>query len=136
MDRSLDLLEDAEDFLGAAEDLFKTGRWSKVCFNCQQSVDLAIKAALNSLGLERRGYDASELLEELAKYKGEVERFRDHVRKLDQYYIPTRYANVFSRGSAMEHYTKEQAREALDYAREIFGEMKNIVSKREAAERS
>ncbi|MBS7627179.1 HEPN domain-containing protein, partial [Candidatus Bathyarchaeota archaeon] len=123
MERSLDLLKDAEDFLGAAEDLFKTGRWAKVCFNCQQSVELALKAALNSLGLERRGHDLSELLSELVKYQEEMKRFQDAAKKLDQYYIPTRYANAFFSGSAMEHYTKSQAEEALQYAREIFREV-------------
>jgi len=56
MERAKDLLVDAEDFFGAANDLFSTGRWSKVCFNCQQAVELALKAILNYLGLERRGH--------------------------------------------------------------------------------
>ncbi|MEM2415059.1 MAG: HEPN domain-containing protein, partial [Thermoproteota archaeon] len=54
MRRAKDLLEDAEDFLGAALDLFKTGRWSKVCFNAQQAAELALKAVLNHYGIERR----------------------------------------------------------------------------------
>ncbi|MEM2107186.1 MAG: HEPN domain-containing protein [Candidatus Bathyarchaeia archaeon] len=135
MERSLDLLKDAEDFLGAAEDLYKTGRWAKVCFNCQQSAELSLKAALNSLGLERRGNDLSELLSELVKYREELKRFQDTVKKLDQYYIPTRYANTFFSGSAMEHYTKSQAEEALQYARMIFREVEGIVAEREAAKR-
>lgn len=133
MERALDLLEDAEDFLGAAKDLFKTRRWSKVCFNSQQSAELALKAALNSLGVERKGHDLCELLDELLSYqfKG-LERFRDKVKVLDQYYIPTRYANAFYSGSAMKHYTEAQAMEAITYAEEIFMETKKIVTKRKA----
>jgi len=131
----MDILRDAEDFLGAAKDLFETTRWSKVCFNCHQCVELAIKAALNALGLERKGHDLSELLSELLKYREDVKRFRGMVKILDQYYIPTRYANAFYSGSAMEHYTKNQAQEALNYAKKIFQEMRNIVTKGKTLER-
>jgi len=135
MERAADLLKDAEDFLGAAVDLFKTGRWAKVCFNCQQCTELALKAALNALGLERRGHDLSELLEELVEYYREFDRLRDEVRILDQYYIPTRYANAFYSGSAAEHYTKKQAEEALKYAEEIFQGLKVLVTERVASKR-
>lgn len=135
MERAMDLLKDAEDFLGAATDLFKTGRWAKVCFNCQQCIELALKAALNALGLDRRGHDLSELLGGLVEYRREFDRFRDEVRVLDQYYIPTRYANAFYSGSAAEHYTKKQAEEALKYAEEIFQELKGLVTERSAQKR-
>lgn len=39
--RVKDLIEDAEDLLGVASNLYKTGRWSKVCFNAQQAAELA-----------------------------------------------------------------------------------------------
>ena len=132
----MDILKDDEDFLGAAKDLFKNQRWAKVCFNCQQCAELAMKAALNALGLERKGHDLSELLNELVKYYTEAEKFRDAVKILDQYYIPTRYANAFYSGSAMEHYTKNQAENALNYAEKIFREMNDIVAKRKTVERS
>ncbi|MGC8849066.1 MAG: HEPN domain-containing protein [Candidatus Bathyarchaeia archaeon] len=54
--RARDLMEDAEDFLGAALDLYKTGRWSKVCFNAQQAAELALKASLNFYGGEERTF--------------------------------------------------------------------------------
>jgi HEPN domain-containing protein len=128
MERASDILKDAEDFLGAAKDLFRTGRWAKVCFHCHQCVELALKAALNALGLERRGNDLCELLEELTKYRKEYETFTDAVKLLDQYYIPTRYANAYYRGSAAEHYTKAQAEKALRYAEQIFEEMRKVVA--------
>jgi len=135
MERAADLLKDSQDFLGAAMDLLKTGRWAKVCFNCQQCVELALKAALNTLGLERKGRDLSELLGELVEYRGEFERFQDEVRILDQYYIATRYANAFYSGSAAEHYTKTQAEQALRYAEEMFQELKKLVAERAAPRR-
>jgi hypothetical protein len=43
---------------------------------------------------------------------------------------------MFSPEAQQWNTTPKNKLEALDHAREIFGEMKNIVSKREAAERS
>jgi HEPN domain-containing protein len=132
LERSEDLLKDADDFLGAAKDLLVGGRWAKVCFNSQQAAELALKAALNSLGLEVKSHDLSLLLRELATYEPDVETFTDLAKRLDQYYIPTRYANAFHSGSAMEHYTQGQADEAVRQAETILEACKRIVAKRKA----
>ena len=128
MDRAKDLLVDAEDFWGAANDLFSTGRWSKVCFNCQQAVEIALKATLNYLGLERRGHSLNSLLDEVCNYLKEFEQFKDAVKILDQYYIPTRYANAFYSGPAMKHYTEGQAEEAIKYVEDILKLVRQIVA--------
>jgi len=132
LERSESLLKDADDFLGAARDLLATGRWAKVCFNCQQAAELALKAALNALGLEIRGHDLSLLLGELASYEPDLKPFSDTARRLDQYYIPTRYANAFYSGSAMEHYTQAQANEAVEQAQSILEACRRVVAKRKA----
>lgn len=102
--RVKDLIEDAEDFLGAALDLYKTGRWSKVCFNAQQAAELALKASLNFYGVEKRGHSLVDLLEELISIDERFKEFYEAVRILDQYYIPTRYANAFASGPAKRHF--------------------------------
>jgi HEPN domain-containing protein len=132
LERTEGLLKDADDFLGAARDLLGTGRWAKVCFNCQQAAEPALKAALNALGLEIRGHDLSLLLGELTSYEPDVKRFSDDARRLDQYYIPTRYANAFYSGSAMEHYTQAQANEAVEQAQSILEACRRVVAKRKA----
>jgi len=132
MERSASLLKDADDFLGAAKDLLATGRWAKVCFNCQQAAELALRAALNSLGLEIRGHDLSLLLSELASHEPDIKPLSDIAKRLDQYYIPTRYANAFYSGSAMEHYTQAQANEALQQAESILETCRRIVAERKA----
>ena len=131
MERANDLLIDAEDFFGAANDLFATSRWSKVCFNCQQAVELALKATLSYLGLERRGHSLSSFLNEVGNYRKEFEQFEDAAKILDQYYIPTRYANAFSSGPAMKHYTKAQAEEAIKNAGDILKLVRQIVAEKE-----
>ena len=136
MERAKDLLVDAEDFFGAANDLFSTGRWSKVCLNCQQAVELALKAILNHLGLERRGHELSSLLNEVCNYREEFEQFNNAVKILDQYYIPTRYANAFYSGPAMKHYTKRQAEEAIKYSEEILKLVRQVVAEEETETKS
>lgn len=124
MKRVGDLFDDAEDCLGAARDLLATGRWAKVCFLCQQTAELAVKAALNALGKERRGHDIHVLLEELAKERKEVLSLVEMGKILDHYYIPTRYMNAFAEGSARVHFTEKQAREAVEVAEKILLSMK------------
>ncbi|MBS7637393.1 HEPN domain-containing protein [Candidatus Bathyarchaeota archaeon] len=120
------------DFLGAARDLYGTDRWSKVCFNCQQAAGLAFKAALSFYGLDRRGHSLLDLLDELSSTDPRFEAFRESARILNQYYIPTRYANAFASGPAKRHFTESQARVALDMAASILDEMRRIVAEGEA----
>ncbi|MEM2447124.1 MAG: HEPN domain-containing protein [Candidatus Bathyarchaeia archaeon] len=128
MRRAKDLLEDAEDFLGAALDLFKTGRWSKVCFNAQQAAELALKAVLNHYGIERRTHSLVDLLDELIKINEDFKMFQDNVKILDQYYIPTRYANAFASGPAKRYFTEQQAEQAIRLASSILEKARSIVT--------
>ncbi|MEM2123173.1 MAG: HEPN domain-containing protein [Candidatus Bathyarchaeia archaeon] len=130
--RAEDLIEDAEDFLGAALDLYKTGRWSKVCFNAQQAAELALKASLNFYGIEKRGHSLVDLLEELIPINERFKAFQEAARILDQYYIPTRYANAFASGPAKRYFTESQAKQAIGFAEFILNRVKEIVSKGEA----
>jgi HEPN domain-containing protein len=130
MDRSADFLVDSDDFLGAAGELLQHARWSKACFCAQQAAELAVKGALNRLGLERRGHDVVSLMTELQQHVVAVAGLLDKAKILDQYYIPTRYGDVFGGGSATSHYTQAQAEQAVAFAREIYEEMKRIVQAR------
>ena len=135
MRRAEDLLDDAQDFIGAAKDLFSTKRWAKVCFMCQQAAELAVKAALNVLGRERRGHDVHVLLVDLGKEREEIMRFLEEGKTIDQYYIPTRYMNAFAEGSARSHFTGRQAEEAIKIAERIFSAMREIVNEEKGPHR-
>lgn len=130
--RARDLIEDAEDFLGSALDLFKTGRWSKVCFHAQQAAELSLKAVLNHYGVERRTHSLVDLIDELIKIDSRFKAFQEDVKILDQYYIPTRHANAFASGPAKRHFTKMQAEQAISLAKSIFEEARRIVTEGEA----
>lgn len=130
MRRAEDLLDDAQDSLGAAKDLLASQRWAKVCFMSQQAAELAVKAALNALGKERRGHDIHRLLEELGQEVPEALAFIEEAKILDQYYIPTRYMNAFAEGSARAHFTEKQAKEAIATVERILARMKEVVHER------
>jgi HEPN domain-containing protein len=130
--RANDMLTDAEDSLGAAKDLLKTGRWSKVCFNAQQAAEVALEAALSSHGLERRSHSAAQILEELIAFGEKLDDLRDAAKVLDQYYIPTRYANSFPSGLASSYFTKSQAEEAVRFAEALLEVAERIVAGRKA----
>ncbi len=127
MRRAEDLLDDAQDSLGAGKDLLTTQRWAKACFMAQQAAELAVKAALNAMGKERRGHDIHRLLEELGQDTPDVLAFIDDARILDQYYIPSRYMNAFAEGSARAHFTERQAKEAVAMAERILARMREVV---------
>jgi HEPN domain-containing protein len=87
---------------------------------------MAVKGALDALGKEMRGHDVHRLLESLSQYREEVLQFIEEAKVLDQYYIPTRYANAFAEGSAKAHFTERQAKEAIKTAENILSQMKRI----------
>ncbi|MBS7655512.1 HEPN domain-containing protein [Candidatus Bathyarchaeota archaeon] len=52
------------------------------------------------------------------------------LKVLDQYYIPTRYANAFASGPAKRYFTEFQAKQAIEFAEAILNEVKKIVFER------
>jgi HEPN domain-containing protein len=84
-------------------------------------------SALQKVGIERRGHDVSTLVAQLRPQRPVVATLLDKAKILDQYYIPTRCGNAFGAGSATSHYTQAQAEQAIQFATEIFEEMKRVV---------
>jgi HEPN domain-containing protein len=115
----------AEDWLAQAErDLEQAmasrdqGRHEWACFAAQQSAEKAVKALHLSLGQEAWGHVVARLLSELpfAVDSNLIERGR----VLDNFYVPTRYANGHPEGAPFEHYGPIQSGEAIDYAGQIL----------------
>ncbi|MGC8849065.1 MAG: HEPN domain-containing protein [Candidatus Bathyarchaeia archaeon] len=74
----------------------------------------------------------ADLSEELIPVNERFKAFQEAARILDQYYIPTRYANAFASGPAKRYFTESQAKQAIELAESILNEVKGIVSKGEA----
>ena len=117
-DRSKDWFLQAERDLEHARSAQREGRHEWSCFASQQSAEKAVKALHLLLGQEAWGHVISRLLKELP-----IEVNEDLIEKakvLDNYYIPTRYANGHPEGPPFEHYGPLQSKESIRYAGEII----------------
>ena len=94
----------------------------QACFHGQQAVEKVLKAFL----LVRRGtYPKSHSLEQLLLFDAgdELAAWRNRCRSLDQFYLPTRYADAVPEGAAAEP-TAEEARAAVEAAEGIVADVR------------
>ena len=93
-----------------AEDTLKSGRFAQACFASQQVAQKAIEA----LAL-KRGYAEirSHSIREIARAMGVDAEVEVIAKRLDQYYISSRYPDALPAGAPFEYFTHEQAEEAV-----------------------
>lgn len=116
--RSKDWLAQAERDLEQAQSSQAEGRHEWACFAAQQSAEKAVKALHLSLGQEAWGHVVAKLFTELPI---EVpDHVVDMAKVLDNFYVPTRYANGHPEGAPFQHYGKLQSGDAIRYARKIL----------------
>ena len=116
--RSRDWFNQAVRDLEQAEDSQRAGRHEWACFAAQQAAEKAVRALHLHLGQEAWGHVVARLMSELP---GPVPQdLIEKGRVLDNFYIPTRYANSHPAGAPFEHYGPLQSSEAIQYAREIL----------------
>lgn len=116
--RSKDWLAQASRDLEQARSSQGEERHEWACFASQQSAEKAVKALHLALGQEAWGHVVARLLLDLpfAPPADLVEK----AKVLDNFYMPTRYANGHPAGAPFEHYGSIQSEEAIRYAREIL----------------
>lgn len=118
--RSDDWLRQAERDLEQAEESRRSGRHEWACFAAHQAAEKAVKAAHLHVGQEAWGHAVSRLLTELPPTIRASTGLIDRARVLDNFYIPTRYADAHPEGAPFEHYGPLQSDEALRHARAIL----------------
>jgi HEPN domain-containing protein len=118
--RSGDWFNQALRDLEQAEDSQRAGRHEWACFAAQQAAEKAVKALHLRFGQEAWGHVIAQLLVELPERAGVSQELIERGRVLDNFYIPTRYANSHPAGAPFEHYGVLQSAEAIQYAREII----------------
>src|SRR5262249_20771014 len=101
---------DLEQARASARDGFH--EWA--CFAAQQAAEKALKAALYSHLRHARTHVLIDLIDDL--HANAPETLLDHARVLDNYYIPTRYANGHDSGAPFSHYGARQSEQAIEYA--------------------
>lgn len=123
-------LEQAEHDLDAAKKNLEILKfYSDTCFLAEQAAQKALKAFLYFKGKRYvLIHSVAALVEAILEYDKEFEPLIKYGRKLDQYYIPTRYPDALAPPAIpFETYAKEQAEEALKYAQEIFNLIKGKI---------
>ena len=116
--RSKDWFSQAERDLEHAMAAKAEGRHEWSCFAAQQSAEKAVKALHLYRGQEAWGHVIAKLLNELSMDVNE--ELIEKAKVLDNFYIPTRYANGHPEGAPFEHYGPLQSEESIRYAGEIL----------------
>jgi HEPN domain-containing protein len=122
-DEGLRWLVTAIDDLQTARILRDNSKFAQCCFYCQQAAEKAVKAVFYSADQEPWGHSIYKLVRQLdddgisiADLGGRIEA----AKRLDQYYIPTRYPNGLPGTTPAEAYGGEDAEFALKAAGEII----------------
>ena len=126
VNRSKDWFSQAERDLEQAKASQAEGRHEWACFAAQQSAEKAIKALHLFMGQEAWGHMIAILLQDLPVKV--PEELVEKGRVLDNFYIPTRYANGHPDGAPYEHYGPLQSGEAIRYASEILDFVRNEMT--------
>jgi HEPN domain-containing protein len=89
--------------------------FDKGCFISQQSGEKALKACLYARG-ERRvlGHSLFELLQDLKRSDICFEAIVDAAKRLDRFYIPTRYPNGLPGGTPFQVFDASDLSEAVE----------------------
>jgi HEPN domain-containing protein len=117
VNRAGDWLKQAENDLLWAGDTLKAEKFAQACFVAQQASEKALKALAYLRGFDQvRSHSLLEIAQSLELPGNIIEAGK----KLDLYYISTRYPDAFPSGAPYEYFTKDQAEEALSLAKEII----------------
>ena len=120
-ERYRDWFEEAIDDFEAATELFKVGKWSKVCFLSHQAVERVLKSLMiKELNIYRHTHSITELLREIINRIEFPKELVKQASRLDRYYIPTRYPNAWPALPPHKHYSREDAEEALSTAKSVI----------------
>lgn len=113
----------AKDEFQDADDLRKRGRFYLALFHFQQASEKALKAYLY---LKAKSVEVfyTHSIDDLLSMALEIDSDFQHVvtaKKLDQYYIPTRYPNGLPGGIPSRYYDDpKEAEEAMNLAKKVI----------------
>ena len=114
-------LKTAEDDFEAAEILKKSGKYSLACFHAQQAAEKAVKSLYYALDKEPWGHSIFRLIRDLGKeypyFKDKKLKLDIRAKRLDQFYIPTRYPNGLPDITPIEAFGNEDAKVSISYAK-------------------
>ena len=98
------------------------------CFKCQQAAEFAMKSYLYGIGSTPFGHSLTRLSYTLKNLNIDISPISTLCKKLDLFYIPSRYPNSHPTGSPFEYYDENIANEALENTKKVLDfiqELKN-----------
>ena len=113
-------MEQAKGEIKAAKDLLNTSNYAWCCFTCQQAAEKALKAMLEYFGSPTIGHNLVALISEVSKFNHVPSEIESACRKLNRYYIPTRYPNAFPSGAPISMFDESDAKEAVKLAEKVI----------------
>ncbi|MEM3506151.1 MAG: HEPN domain-containing protein [Candidatus Bathyarchaeia archaeon] len=127
MRRIKDWLDQAEGDLKAAKDLHNTGNYAWSCFASQQSAEKSLKAIAESLATPSIGHNLIILISTISKKIEIPISIKSACKRLNRFYIPTRYPNAFPSGAPIHMYDDEDSIQAIKDAEEVFNFAKKVT---------
>lgn len=122
-------LESSHRSLDAAEVLYQARLWPQTCFNAQQCVELAFKAAIASAGTAPpRVHGIIELFGRLdASLQNTLQHLTSSLQSLDLYYAATRYPDAMPGSLPTGLPGQSGATTALATAREVLQTLEPLL---------
>ena len=118
-------LKQAEHNFKSAKSDADEGDYDWACFKTQQASEIAIKALIVSLGKIVKGHSTFDLLKTLETFGISIlEELLKCARKLDKFYIPTRYPDAIGLGSPFENFDSEDFEVAVKCSESILSFVK------------
>ena len=96
-----------------------SGFYNWACFKSQQAAEYSSRAFLRGAGIDSYGHSVSLLLNR----GGFSQELINLAKKVDKYYIPTRYTDAWSEGLPEDYYTIDEAEEAILSAEGVIREV-------------
>ena len=122
--RYKDWFAQAENDLSWGYDSFKSGHFAQACFIAQQTAEKALKSLAFFHGIDMVKSHSLKIIANALDLNDEIQK---NARKLDLYYISSRYPDAFSEGAPFEYFTAEQAKDALEMANTILLKIKEKI---------
>jgi HEPN domain-containing protein len=118
-------LRQAESDLEAAQWSAQGRFWANACFFSQQSGEKALKAYLYAHG-EREviGHSLLTLSRRCSRFDLIFQTIEGDCRRLDKYYITSRYPNGLPDSAPADYFDESEAQEAIAYAQKVVASVR------------
>ncbi len=119
-------MKQAEERIRHAEEALKGGNYPYVIRQSQEATELSLKASLRFVGIEPpKWHDVGPILLQNSErfpdwFKGKISKLASISRRLRREREPSMYGDEESGLPPEQLYSIEDAKEALDYAKEVY----------------